>query len=440
MYYVYVAFFLWLLVQSHFVGSIQTTRAHIEPPFDAEIDASMLNVRKGPGMRFSVVNTLPRGTPVRLVRTDVIDRGSGSDETWSQISVEVDGETLLGWVCDRFLTAYTPVLENQPVIDEDEEAAAAIELADEATVTDENGVEEGPAQNGTGAIALANGATVSDDDIVEEAPEEPRDTAVIGEGAAGAITETDTDVGEAETETEEPAEAEAFPEVASSGIEEIENELFATDVQQAAPALPGVEPSRTEAAFGPVRRIDEPLPRSAEPSRVATPVQRLVILSPRLDTTAPDEPIEEAPVEETTEEETAVEEMPVVEPEVEEPPVEDPVPQGPLVFSAESLTCNQGYFFGGLESCIAEVLVDVAIPDELAAVAAANVGVTCDVTFTYRTNGAPTETSESVSEEIRVPLSDGLGSAVLEARIDFQFRVANVSSVSVTGALCQFVE
>lgn len=101
MFYVYVGFILFLVGQVYLYSPVATSAS-----FDAEVEANTLNVRAGPGMRYDILDKLPKGARVEILEDEVLERGRNTNENWTKIYVTIDGNRVVGWVCDRFLAHY----------------------------------------------------------------------------------------------------------------------------------------------------------------------------------------------------------------------------------------------------------------------------------------------------------------------------------------------
>lgn len=249
MYYLYIAVFLWLIFQSHNVSAVA-----LSAQLDAEINASALNVRTGPGMRYDVLQALPRGTPVTVLESQKLGKDEGTTETWSKIIVEYEGKRILGWVCDLYLTDHKPpVAEIEPEIVPDEPEVA--EAPDVRQVTDElstPSVEDAPVIPG-----VAEAPVVSD----VEAPAGP-----------------------------EAGEGEARPAVASAGFEPIEPDTPDFSVLADIEGLGEIVPAEIDAAdaLETVRPFGDVPPAAPRPDFVERPDERLALRDPTVDAEAPE--------------------------------------------------------------------------------------------------------------------------------------------------------
>lgn len=109
----------------------------------------------------------------------------------------------------------------------------------------------------------------------------------------------------------------------------------------------------------------------------------------------------------------------------------------PLAYRALDISCRRGYFSDVLEACVADIEIEVSVPESFAGMLSRNLNVKCDVGFNYEAGGA--RLAETTSGITRIQLTEGKGTAVMESRIDFLFRVDGVTRVEVGNIDCAAV-
>lgn len=107
----------------------------------------------------------------------------------------------------------------------------------------------------------------------------------------------------------------------------------------------------------------------------------------------------------------------------------------PLRFSALGIGCRQSYFADALESCTAEILLDVTLTQETAKLLGNQVKVSCDVGFAFEADGQPG--SETVNQTSFVDIKDGIGRRAVEARINFLSLDSKVTRIELTDLTCE---
>jgi hypothetical protein len=109
----------------------------------------------------------------------------------------------------------------------------------------------------------------------------------------------------------------------------------------------------------------------------------------------------------------------------------------PLAYKALDISCRRGYFSDALEACVADIEIEVSVPESFAGLLSDNLNVKCDVGFNYEAGGD--RLAETSSDVARIQLNEGKGYAIMESRIDFLFRVDGVTRVEVGSIECAAV-
>ena len=229
----------------------------------------------------------------------------------------------------------------------------------------------------------------------------------------------------------------ALPQVASSGIgEDVEDELPVF----AQPNAEFDQVAEPDTQRGPVAiaTVDEGLAEKSADNGTnaevtdavnAVPVikseQSIVaeqVMAPKVETAEPTD-IQTSSVSDTIPMQPALTDM-----------VEEEKALDPISFEALGISCRRNYFSDSLEACIADVKVDVAVPDQIAEFITGKVSIRCDIG--YRLEAGGQALTETASDVVEIDLEDGKGSAVLESHIDFLFRLDNVTRVEVGDINC----
>ena len=80
------------------------------------VEASVLNLRQGPGKEHPVVTRLPKGLIVEQI-------AESTDGRWLQVRTTLQGEAVTGWVSEEFVSAVQegetppPVTDTPPWLD-----------------------------------------------------------------------------------------------------------------------------------------------------------------------------------------------------------------------------------------------------------------------------------------------------------------------------------
>lgn len=215
----------------------------------------------------------------------------------------------------------------------------------------------------------------------------------------------------------------ALPRVASAGVDEALEKTL----------LPLSQPDSESAAD--VAKVSDVVPQEDEPKVLPqdvtpeAPAPDVASLEPQ----ESDQPILDKSIADSTDVQTSSASdgsFRESEPAGESAEVESK----PLAFEALGISCRRGYFSGSLETCVADIKVDVTVPEKFAGLVSDTLNVKCDVGYAYEADGDML--SETTSDTVQIALDKGQGSAVLESRIEFLFRVEDVTRVEIGDVSC----
>ncbi|MEM9709933.1 MAG: SH3 domain-containing protein [Pseudomonadota bacterium] len=378
------------------VPELKQSASEAEAAQRFRVTASRLNMRTGPGLDNRVRAVLARGTSVEL-----LERSQG----WIRAQVSYKGRRIVGWVSDRYVQEIKPVVVRRPAI-----------FTAQLTPTDTPQVEAsflnfraGPTTQSEVIGVLTRGTPVT---IIGRDGNWLQARAIGADGVQQTGWLASRFVAEPSTRSTAVITRTA-PSATAAPVAPAAAETTATDLA----AIPVPEATETPEASDTASLAVAPptVPKQTAPSTSE-------------DLSAGLAPVE--PFKELDQEPDRVQPAPISA-RVSNAPV---TPVNPVTFAARDFSCRNGYFQNTFEACSADIRIDVQLADGDDRATAATVPVQCRVDFEYEAGG--TAERETVIRNASVPMRNGQGSAVVEARIDFLFRVDNVTRVSLTELNC----
>lgn len=397
---IYFLLLVFVLGQASVVSavSVSSSKASAQEFETAQVQASHLNVRTGPGLRFHVIQSLPKGTEVTVLEPEQ-DGVVQDNETWSKVTATVAGTTIIGWVCDRYLVDNVAEPDVTPVrLPKDEPAlegvvAPSTDTAAEARAERNSGVD-------VSNPALSSGTPTDPalpnlPDLLTTPLKIVPNTSNGGVSQPNVSTTTQTKLGKAASGTEE---SDNLPIVLA------ENPLTASAAAKTEMDTPPIpEPDSIDKSLFPVAQDASPI-RTVSPDLASAPN------FPEINAALPS-----AAGGVTT-------------------PAN--LNGGPLSYETRSFQCRRGFFFAGIESCTAEVNVILSVPEEFLAFAGTIVPVTCTISFTFTVGEEEQERVEDYTQRFEVELIEGRGERQIFQRIDFAYRLNDVSDVRLAETSC----
>lgn len=377
---VFLLLLVFLLGQTSFVSAVSVSASDFQAADIAQVKATHLNVRTGPGMRFAVIRSLPKGTRVTLLDPEQ-DGVEMNNETWSKVSAVVGSTKLIGWVCDRYLASADPEPDVAPV-----------------------------------------GLPAASPAITPTAP----DTSDTPPPARLPAAPTDPETPDFSDLLATPLKIRPRPALPSSEEPETAPAIVAT---------PTPRPSDSTVSVAEVGSADDGQPLVAQDDVLSTvtvpPIPMPEAVDKSLFGSAPEAVPTALPA-------SRLQDAPALPGEAGQ--TDSRVASGgngdPLNYETLRLDCRRGYFFAGVEACRADIRVSLSLPPEFVAFAGETVPVTCDIRFAYTVDDEPEERSESFSQQFEVDLVDGRGERTITQQIDFAFRLNNVSDVRLADTSC----
>ncbi len=390
---------VFVLGQASIVSAVSVSSTHTpeQPPDIAMVKASHLNVRTGPGVRFQVLQSLPKGTAVTLLEPEQ-DGVVMDNETWSKVTAKIAGTTVIGWVCDRYLEdsvaepGVTPVLLPKDTASQVTTSPSVAAIVPKSRPTSVSMLQE------TGSALLTD--TPADPAL----PELPELLSMPLKVVSGAPQKSDsapeTQVKQAQQSTLERSSPLSDDQSANANGNRLSAASAAKTIMEVLPTpLPDI--------------IDKSLLGPASVPRPASALSPTLPEAPKVPK-ASEAGLPEADVLTTA---------PRVESE-------------PLTYETLRFQCRRGFFFAGVESCTADINVILSLPPEFLAFAGSVVPVTCNIGFAYKVADEAQERTERYEHQFEVELVEGRGEHLISQKIDFAFRLNDVKDVRLEETSC----